>query len=486
MRRVVLFLLLTGLVGLGAWRVLSALQSRQGAQIPASGPPAAGPRVAVVRTEPARLGSLAVRATYVGEVQATGTAEVLPRISGVVQEVRVREGDLVRPAQVLVVLDPRELHYQVEQARAVARTQEVAVEQARAVVRTQEVAVEQARANLQTQQARLAQLLAGAPPEQIRQAEEQVEQARAAVDYSRGQLRRTEELYRQGFVAQSAVDAARTDLAVQEARLRAAEEQLKLLRRGPSAEEVEVARSQMRQAEAALHQAEAQMQQARLTLRHAQSVLAQARTSLRQAESLLAERIVRAPVSGVVASVAVDPGDSITPATRLVQLVRISPVEVALSVPERDLGRIRPGMEATVRADAFPGRVFSGRVSRMGPVLSSETRTATVRVEVPNSDFALRPGMTARVELVLSRRERVVTVPLHAVVEGNGARVVFVVEGGVARARTVELGISDGEQVEVVRGVRVREPVVVAGQEVLRDGMPVRLVDPPARERRRP
>ncbi|MDR7415492.1 MAG: efflux RND transporter periplasmic adaptor subunit [Armatimonadota bacterium] len=486
MRRVALVLLLAGLAGLGAWRALGALQPRQGAQAPAPRLPSAGSRVVVVRTEPARLHPVVVRATYVGEVQASGTADVYPRISGVIQEVRVREGDVVRAGQVLAVLDPRELRYQVEQARAAVRTQEVAVRQAEAAVQTQRMQVEQARASLQAQRARLAQLLAGAAPEQIRQAEEQVRQAQAAVEYSRAQLRRVEELYQQGFVAQQAVDAARTDLAVQEARLRAAEEQLKLLRRGPSAEEVEVARSQVRQAEAAVRQAEAQLRQAGVALQHAQSTLVQVRTNLRQAESLLEERLIRAPVSGVAASLAVDPGDSITPATRLVQLLRVSPAEITLSVPEQELGRIRPGMEAAVRVDAFPGRTFSGRVSRTGPVLSPETRTATVRVELPNADFSLRPGMTARVELVLARRERAVTVPVHAVVEEGGARVVFVVEGGVARARAVALGISDGERVEVVRGVRVGEAVVVAGQEVLRDGMPVRPADQPVRERRRP
>jgi HlyD family secretion protein len=485
-RRAVLALLLAGLAGLGAWRALGALQPRQGAQAPAPGFSPAGPRVAVVRTEPARLRSVEVRATYAGEVRASGTADVYPRISGVVQEVRVREGDVVRPGQVLAVLDPRELRYQVEQARAAVRTQEVAVRQAEAAVQTQRMQVDQARANLQAQRARLAQLLAGAPPEQIRQAEEQVRQAQAAVEYSRAQLRRAEELYQQGFVAQQAVDAARTDLAVQEARLRAAEEQLKLLRRGPSAEEAEVARSQVRQAEAALRQAEAQLRQVGVALQHAQSILVQAQTNLRQAESLLEERVVRAPVSGMAASLAVDPGDSVTPSTRLVQLLRISPAEVAFSVPEQEMGRIRPGMEAAVRVDALPERTFSGRVSRTGPVLSPETRTATVRVEVPNGDFSLRPGMTARVELVLVRRERTVTVPIHAVVEQGGGRVVFVVEEGVARARAVVLGVSDGEWVEVVRGVRVGEAVVVAGQEVLRDGMPVRSADQPARERRRP
>ncbi len=110
---------------------------------------------------------------------------------------------------------------------------------------------------------------------------------------------------------------------------------------------------------------------------------------------------------------------------------------------------------------------------RQAPVLSPETRTAEVRVEVPNPEGALRPGMTARVRVVLGRREGVVTVPVEAVVRQGGRAVVFVVEDGVARARPVATGLSDGLRVEV-QGVRAGERVVVAGQESLRDGMPVR------------
>ncbi len=220
MRRVAGIAFGLALVALVAWRVTAALQGRRAPAGPAP------PRAAVVEVEPASRKDLVREALYTGDVQAASTVDVFARVGGVVGRVLVVEGERVSPGQVLVRLDPRELRYQLEQAMAARETQRVQVQQAEAQLRTLRLQVDQARAALDVQRARLAQLLAGPAPEQVRQAEEQVRQARAAVEYSQAQLRRTEELYRQGFVPQQAVDAARTEVTVQEARLRAAEEQL--------------------------------------------------------------------------------------------------------------------------------------------------------------------------------------------------------------------------------------------------------------------
>jgi len=473
-----------GLVALGAWRVQGALQARRQAAAPQA------PRFAVVQVGQASVGSVVQEAAYSGDVQATSTVEVVARIPGVVAEVLVGDGDRVQAGQMLVRLDPRELRYDLQRAAAARDAQAVQVRQAEANLRTLRVQVEQARAALQVQQARLHQLLAGSPPEQVRQAEEQVRQAQASLEFAQAQLRRAEELFRQGFVAQQAVDAARTEVAVQEARLRAAEQQLALLRRGPSAEEVEVARGQVRQAEVALRQAQAQASQAEVALEHARRLLTQAEVNFRQVHTSLAESLVRAPVAGVVAARAVDPGDTVSPSTRLLQVVRTDPAVVAFPVPERELGALQRGSAVEVTADAVPGRVFTGRVAGTNPLLSPETRTAEVKVEVPNPEGLLRPGMTARVRAVLARRDGVVTVPVEAVLRRSGRAVVFVVEGDVAREREVTTGLSDGRRVEVRTGIGAGERVVVAGQETLRDGVTVRTPEGlrvgPSRRRRQP
>ncbi len=437
---VVLLLIVVALVG---WRVFGAIRARQA---PAASPAGAvRARATPVQVAPATRGTITVRASYTGEVEPQARVDVLARIGGVIAVVAVREGDPVRRGQVVVRLDPKELRFQVAQARASAQTARVNVESARA--------------SLAIQEARLRQLLAGSAPEQIRQAEESVRQARASLEYSRQQLRRTEELFAQGFVSGQAVETARLDVQLQEARLRSAEEQLNLLRRGPRPEEVEVARQQVRQAEVALRQA--------------QSQLAQTEVTLRQAQTLLAESVVRAPMDGIVGRRLVDPGASVTSTTVLLQLIDVDPALITIPVPEAETSFVRTGGTASVSADALPGQNFTGRVSSISPLLAEATRTADVRIEVANPGRLLRPGMTARVGLVLVNRVNVVTVSVDAVIEEEGRKRLFVVEGEVAREREVITGATDSQRVEIRSGVAAGELVVIAGQLNLREGAAV-------------
>jgi len=442
MRRAVVIIVVLAVAGLVGWRTAEVIRTRQAQSAPAG---SARARAVAVRAVPAARGTITTRASYAGEVTARARVDVVSRIGGIVAEIPVQEGDLVQKGQVVARLDPKELRFQVEQARASANTQRLQVEQSRVTLATQE--------------ARLAQLLAGTPPEQIRQAEEQVRQARANLEYSRQQLKRAEELYAQGFVSGQAVEAARLDVVLQETRLRSAEEQLNLLRGGPRPEEIDVARRQVEQAEVALRQA--------------QSQLAQVEVTLRQAQALLAESTVRAPAAGVVSRRLVDPGATVTPSTALLQMVDVDPVVISIPVAERETVFLRPGMSAAISADALPGRTFQGSVTTISAVLAAATRTAEVKIEVPNPERRLRPGMTARVDLVLAHRVNVVTVPVDAVLEQDGMKRLFVVQQATARAREVETGVSDGERVEIRRGVAAGELVVIAGQLTLRDGAAV-------------
>ncbi|MDQ7842615.1 MAG: efflux RND transporter periplasmic adaptor subunit [Armatimonadota bacterium] len=429
------------LVALLAWRTSAALRSRQAA----SGPAGRNAVAALVQTARAERATLVQRAIHIGEVTATSSVDVTARVAGVVAEVVVEEGQTVRRGELLARLDPKDLRFQAADARAAYETQRVQVEAARAALRTQ--------------QARLAQVLAGPPAEQLRQAEEQVRQARAALEFSREQLRRTEELFAQGYVSRVQLDSARLDLTVQEARLRGAEEQLALLRREPRPESVRIARAQVAEADVAYRQARARLEEARV--------------ALQRAESLLADSRITAPVDGVIGRRMVERGQAVTPATPLFRLIDVDPAVITMPVIERDLTRVAVGIPVTVRTEALPGAVFSGRVASISPILSPTTRTAEVRVEVPNADGRLRPGMFVNVEIQLARRENVVAVPLDALLERPAGSVVFVVQDGTARERVVRPGISDGARVEIISGLSAGETVAVAGHRTLRDGAPV-------------
>lgn len=452
MRRLAILFGAIVFVALFAWRAADALRTRQASQ----GARVQRPSGVVVQVTRVQLATLTLKATYLGEVGARARVDVFSRIPGVVASLAVDEGQSVRRGQLVARLDPKDLRFQLEQAQANAQTQRLQVDAARAA--------------LETQRARLAQLLAGTPAEQLRQAEEQLRQSRASLEHSQAQLRRVEELFKQGYVAQQQVDAARLDVTLQEARLRTAEQQLNLLLRGPGPEAIQVARAQVAEAEVAFHQAES---------RYAQALVA-----VRQAESLLAESTVYAPASGVVGKRFVDPGATVTQATPLIQLVDVDPVVITVAITERELSRIQPGMPVVVRTEAFPGKTFQGQVASISPVLATATRTTDVRLEIPNPERLLRPGMFADVEILLARREGVAAVPVDAVLERTTGRIVFVVQSQTARARPVEVGISDGTLIEIASGLREGEMVIIAGHRNLQDGAAVIVSDRPIPARR--
>jgi len=439
-RRILFFAAAAALVALLVWRTSAALRGRQ---------TAAGPNnrvtAVLVQTATAERATITQRSTHIGEVTAASSVDVTSRVPGILAEITVEEGQVVRRGQILARLDPKDLRFQAADARAAYETQRVQVEASRAALRTQ--------------QARLAQVLAGPPAEQLRQAEQQVRQARAGVEFSREQLRRTEELFSQGYVSRAQLDAARLDLTVQEARLRAAEEQLTLLRREPRPEAVQIARAQVGEADVAYRQALSRLEQARV--------------ALRQAESRLADSAIAAPVDGVIGRRMVDRGQTVTTSTPLFSLIDVDPAVITVPVIERDLNRIRVGIAVTVRTAALPDAVFQGRIAGISPILSTTTRTAEVRVEVPNADGRLRPGMFANVEILLARRENVVAVPVDALVARPAGQVVFVIRDGTAREQLVQPGISDGARVEITSGLAGGEIVAVAGHRTLRDGAPV-------------
>ncbi|HET6946741.1 MAG TPA: efflux RND transporter periplasmic adaptor subunit [bacterium] len=440
-RKMVFLAGIVALVALLAWRTSAALRNRQ---VPA-GPNGRGPAGTIVQAARVSRVTLSLRSTHIGEVSATSSVDVTARVGGVIAEIVAEEGQTVRPGQILARLDPKDLRFQAAQARAAFDTQRLQVDAARAA--------------LLTQQARLAQVMAGPAPESLRQAEEQVGQARASVEFSREQRRRQEELFAQGYVSRQQLDAARMDVTVQEARLRSAEEQLALLRRDPRPEAVQIARAQVVEADVAHRQAMTRLEQSRV--------------SLLQAESMLGESAIAAPVGGVVGRRLVERGQAITPATPLFRVIDTDPAVIAVPVIERDLHRIQVGVPVVVRTDALPDEVFAGRVTGISPILSTATRTAEVRIEVPNPGGRLRPGMFANVEILLARRENVVAIRLEAVLERPAGSTVFVIQDGTARERAVQLGISDGTLVEITSGLRAGELVAVAGHRTLRDGAPV-------------
>jgi RND family efflux transporter MFP subunit len=180
---------------------------------------------------------------------------------------------------------------------------------------------------------------------------------------------------------------------------------------------------------------------------------------------------VPAPLAGIVTERLANVGLNVDTATRLFTVVDLSAVWVVADVHEKDLSRVRAGSRATITTTAYPGRVLDGRVSYIDPQVSADTRTARVRVEVPNPGRELRLGMYAEVTVAGASTATVILIPKSAVQNVGDRQVVYLVTPGASGSfieREVRLGQPTGDQVEVLSGAGPGDTVVTSGSFFIR------------------
>ncbi len=209
-----------------------------------------------------------------------------------------------------------------------------------------------------------------------------------------------------------------------------------------------------------------------------QAALASARATVSQLQTRIGYATVRSPISGVITEKRVERGDVVAPNARLFTVSETSTLVVRVSVSELDVTGLRAGQNARVELDALPGMAASGRIRRVFPAADTVARQVPVEVELtgPAARRAL-PGFLARVSFDLGARDNVLLIPQGAVVGGNNTAV-FVVSEGTAQRRPVRIGVTTQGRVEIREGLAPGEPVVVVGADMLRDGSPVRVVQP--------
>jgi len=399
----------------------------------------------------------------------------------------------VRAAEVGVAT-ARERLKQAEAARDLVSSQ----------VRSQ---IEQARTGVQSAETSLAEVRAGARDQQRRQAEAQVRQARANLDLAQQTYERYRRLFEGGVIPEQQLDQMRTQYEVALETHQQAVEALSLVEEGARTEQVrlaelaveqarerlqlaEASRTQIDVAEQDVRAAEQGVRQAQEQLRSAEAArrqvevrqrdVAAARAGIRSAEAgqrmasvQLAKHAVPAPISGLVAMRNVDPGEGAMPGVPVMRLVDIDPIRVDAIVNELDVERVHAGDRGMVTFDGLQGATFVGTVTDLTPQAVPGSRNYVARIEVDNPGGAIRPGMFARVDLVLDTRSDTVLIVRDALVERDHSRQVFVVVDGTVEVRDVEVGAIRRNLVEIIDGVREGETVVVSGQDALAEGQRV-------------
>ena len=216
----------------------------------------------------------------------------------------------------------------------------------------------------------------------------------------------------------------------------------------------------------------------------------QAEAALTSIKSQLKDATISAPISGIIGERNYEAGDMASPAMPIVSIVQMDNVKIEMNATEEDLGQLKIGLNAEVLVRSYPNQIFKGRVYKISPILDPITRMVAVEVLVPNPQHQLKPGMYAEVKVITGTIENTLVVPRYAVIENtslenqNGEdRVVknyfvFVVnDSSRAEQRELEVEYINHIQLSVLSGVNVNDNLVVTGQNNLRDGMPVLIIN---------
>lgn len=205
-------------------------------------------------------------------------------------------------------------------------------------------------------------------------------------------------------------------------------------------------------------------------LEELQLELSVAKASTDQIRARLERYQIRAPFSGQLGLKQVARGTLLQPGTAIVTLDDISSVKLDFDVPETALAALKPGLDVVATSAAYPGRVFVATVSTIDSRIDPTTRAVTVRALIPNDDRALRPGMFLNVDLEIGVIEQALIVPEAAILASDDGTYLFAVKDDTVERRQVELGRRKPGFVQVMRGLKPGEPVVVGGVQKVRQG----------------
>jgi len=225
---------------------------------------------------------------------------------------------------------------------------------------------------------------------------------------------------------------------------------------------------------------EQQYEQLKLAYDAADAQLQQARAALNLASYNLDVSIMKAPFSGVIASKNAEVGDVINPlmggfssSSGVLTLMDFSRVKIEIEVSSQDIARIKKGMTALMRVDAFPERIFRGRVSIVNFAADPMTKKFSVQITANNPELLLRPNTFGEVTLEVSTHEDTLVIPQIAVLEN---KYVFVVQkDNMVVRKEISIGLQNTDIVEVIAGIEEEDLVVVEGNYGLEDGSKIEI-----------
>ncbi len=206
--------------------------------------------------------------------------------------------------------------------------------------------------------------------------------------------------------------------------------------------------------------------------------LTAARVALQTSKLQLAKSFPQAPVSGIIDRIYVDRGEYVDPGKPLARLVKVDNLKVIANVPEKDVSFLKAGQQVEIIPASINSRSAEsvyGVIEAIAFAADDITRTYRTKIVIDNKIAKLRPGMIVRAKFNRQKLEQVISVPLYAVMDRDGDKIVFLAKDGLARKIDVVIGSSIGQRIVVEQGLTINQSLIIGGQQLLVDGAKIKV-----------
>jgi HlyD family secretion protein len=360
-----------------------------------------------------------------GLVRVSGNIELTEvnlsfKLAGRLAERAVDEGDRVKKGMIVARLDKEQLLRQSDRARAAVESADsLRMQQSSTIdlqAETLEAQIQQRAAEVKAAQSRLSELLAGSRAQEKQQARAAVERAQTEYQRSANDWKRAQTLFKNEDISAADYDQYRTRFETAEAQRKTAREQLSLVLEGPRQEDIQTARAQLAQSQAAFRMAQAQrieLKRRRQEMGMRIADVAQRKADVAVLNTQLADSDIASPIDGVVLVKSGEPGEVLAAGTTVLTVGDIEHPWLRAYIGERDLGRVKLGDKAKVTTDSFPGKTYWGRVSFISAeaeftpkqIQTTEERVKLmyrIKIELENPRGELKSNMPADAEILVS------------------------------------------------------------------------------------
>lgn len=407
------------IIALLAFRIVNRLNERQLEEVQKS---QINKEIIIpVRTALVEKGEVNSFLKVTGVVEANETVRVTSEIMGQAKEVKVQDGEEVNKGDILIVLGDEQLKIQVAQAQA----------------------------TLDSIQASYDKIKLGARPQEIKQAESAVLQAKINRDSAEENYLRMKKLSSEKAISEQQYEQAKNQYEIADVQYQSAQESYELVIEGATEEDIKSVEAQVRQAKAALDMSKYQLKNTQIT----------------------------APISGKVTSIAVSSGERISPSMPLLSIIDVSRIFVKVGISEKDISKVKEGQKVSLEIDAFPEGKFQGEVISKGVAVDQISKTLEIKIEILQPEVDIPVGVFARGNILVKTNHDALIISSSALVRKKDGIYVYVIEEGIARKKEVVLGIIQDKRIEILEGLSEEEEVVVLGNQELEDGLKVDILD---------